>query len=70
MQNKPFKVVNITTFKYIHELRARRDFFIESDKYTKNLVISDLYESPISISFRILDAKTKITKHFFQVLID
>lgn len=58
--------LKITTFDFLYDLRKERDLLISNNK--ENLDISDLYETDISVSFRIF--KNRNTIHFYQFIIN
>ena len=57
----------VTTFQLLEDLFKRHKLFSENlSGYSYR--ISEIYESPISYSFRVFDMETLTTKYFLQKL--
>ena len=69
MSYKFDEYTDIITFEYLKELKDRRDLFLKwKNENNRNWDISEIYKSPISYSFRVME--NGITRHFLQVIKD
>jgi len=59
---------DVTIYETLTQLQIRHSQFVKRNM--KDYTISDIYESPISYSFRVFNNKTHITEQFHQHLKD